>query len=434
VIAWTAFGVLALGCGLLTLVVISSETGIIGLLTGIVLAAIPVFPVVATFLWIDRYEAEPKSLLAFAFLWGAAVATFGALVINTASSEAIKASGGDPMSAAFLVAPFVEEGFKGLAVLIVLLLRRREFDGVVDGLVYAGLSGIGFAFVENVLYLGRTLADVGGVGLIFVFLLRCIVSPFAHPLFTSATGVGLGLAARSRNPAVKVLAPIGGYIVAVLLHGAWNLSASTGLQGFVVVYAIVQLPIFIGFVTLAVLARRREGRLIGRHLAIYADTGWLAGGEVGMLASLSARRDARGWAQRTGGSTAKRAMRDFQEIGSELAFLRERMLRGSAPADAGTQEQAMLASMSTLRGQFLPRTAGGPPGGPGTYPPGSPQPGAYPPGGPQPGTYPPGGYPPGGPPPGTYPPGPYPPGSSPGGSLPGNYPRAEPPGGYPPGS
>ena len=358
VIAWVAFGVLALGCGLLTLLVITSETGWLGLVTGVVLAAIPVFPVVATYLWLDRYEAEPPSLLAFAFCWGAAVATFGALVINTASSQAIKASGGDPMSSAFLVAPFVEEGFKGMAVLLVLLLRRREFDGVVDGLVYAGMAGIGFAFVENVLYLGRTLAEVGGTGTAFVFVLRCVVSPFAHPLFTSATGVGLGLAARSRNPMVKIFAPIGGYVVAVLLHGAWNLSASTGLRGFVLVYAVVQLPIFIGFIVVAVLARRREGRLISRHLAVYAGTGWLAGGEVGMLASLAARRDARGWAQRVGGADAKRAMRDFQEMASELAFLRERMLRGTAPADARTQEYAMLAAMSALRARFLPRTLG----------------------------------------------------------------------------
>jgi protease PrsW len=359
VLGWVAFAVLAVGCALLTLVVITSETGVVGLVTGSVLALIPVVPVVAIYLWLDRYEAEPRSLLLFAFGWGAAVATFGALVINTASSEAIEASGGDPTTSAFLVAPFVEEGFKGLAVLLVLLLRRREFDGIVDGLVYAGMAGIGFAFVENVLYLGRTLAEMGGEGTAFVFILRCVVSPFAHPLFTSATGVGLGIAARSRKAWVKVLAPLTGYAIAVLLHGAWNLSASTGLSGFVTVYVIVQLPIFIGFITLALVARRREGRLIGRHLAVYASTGWLAGGEVAMLASLSARRSARQWAARGGGAPARSAMRDFQEIGSELAFLRERMVRGTAPDDARQQEFAMLAAMSALRSRFLPRPGGG---------------------------------------------------------------------------
>jgi RsiW-degrading membrane proteinase PrsW (M82 family) len=355
VIAWVTFGVVALGCGLLTVLVINTETGALGLVTGTVLAAIPVVPVVATYLWLDRYEAEPPSLLAFTFFWGAAVATFGALVINTASSEAIKASGGDPTSSALLVAPFVEEGFKGLAVLLVLLLRRREFDGVVDGLVYAGMVGIGFAFVENVLYLGRALAESGASGVVLVFVVRCVVSPFAHPLFTSATGIGLGIAARTRNPLWRIGAPILGYLVAVVVHAAWNLSASSGLQGFEQIYVVVQLPIFVGFAVLAVMARRREGRLICKHLSVYASTGWLAPTEVEMLASLPARRDARGWAQRVAGKAAKRSMRDFQEMASELAFLRERMVRGTAPDDARTQEYAMLAAMSALRGGFLPQ-------------------------------------------------------------------------------
>ena len=355
VIGWTAFAALAVGCGLLTLVTITSETGLVGLVTGSVLALIPVIPVIGVYQWLDRYEAEPASMLLFAFAWGAAVATFGALVINTASVQAIRAAGEDPGLAAVVEAPVVEEFLKGFAILLVLLLRRREFDGIVDGLVYAGMAGVGFAFVENVLYLGRTLAETGGGGTAFVFVLRCVVSPFAHPLFTSATGVGFGIAVRSLRPAVRFLAPVAGYAVAVSLHGAWNLSTSTGLSGFMTTYVLVQLPIFVAFVALALGARRREGRLIQRHLAVYAATGWLAGGEVTMLGSLAARRDARRWAGGVGGPDARRAMRDFQEMGSELAFLRERMVRRTAPGQADRQEFAMLAAMAALRGRFLPR-------------------------------------------------------------------------------
>ena len=231
----------------------------------------------------------------------------------------------------------------------------REFDGVVDGIVYAGMAGIGFAFVENVLYLGRALSETGGTGTVFTFVLRCIVSPFAHPLFTAATGIGIGLAVRSRNPLVKIAAPLLGYCVAVLLHGAWNLSAASGLAGFASAYVLLQVPVFIGFATLAIVARRREGRLVARHLAVYGSTGWLTQAEVAMLASLPARRDARNWAARTGGPEARRAMQDFQELGSELAFLRERMARGTAAPDASTQEYAMLATASVLRGRFLPQ-------------------------------------------------------------------------------
>lgn len=359
VLGWSVLILLVVGSGLVTVLAITSETGGLGLLTGTVLAAVPVVPVVATYLWLDRYEAEPRSLLLFALAWGAGVATLGALVINTASVEAIRSAGGDVATAAVFVAPVVEESFKGLAVLIVLLVRRREFDGVIDGIVYAGMVGVGFAFVENVLYLGRTLADDGVAGTVAVFVMRCIASPFAHPLFTSAIGVGLGMAARTRNPLVRVVAPVLGWCVSVLLHGAWNLSAASGLSGFLTAFVLFQIPVFVAFLALAWFARHREGRLIARHLAVYGSTGWLSSDEVQMLASLPARREARGWAQRTGGGGARRAMRDFQELGSELAFLRERMARGTAPADAAIEERAMLAAMSSLRGVFLPRWSTG---------------------------------------------------------------------------
>ncbi len=354
VLVWVALVVVTGGCGLLTVAQITSVTGVLGLVTGAVLAAIPVVPVVAAFLWLDRYEAEPASLLAFAFAWGAGVATFGALAVNTASLEAIRDAGGDPSTTVLVVAPLTEEALKGAAVLLVLLLRRREFDGIVDGLVYAGLAGVGFAFVENVLYLGRGFADGGGAELATVFVVRCVVSPFAHPLFTGAIGVGLGIAVRTRRPLLRVAAPVAGFVVAVALHAAWNLSALSGLSGFLGLYLVVQVPIFAVFVGVAVAARRREGALIARHLDVYARTGWLTRSEVAMLASLSTRREARAWADRTGGAPARTAMSDFQDFGSELAFLRERMERGTAADDAPTQELALLAALSDRRAAFLP--------------------------------------------------------------------------------
>ena len=59
-----------------------------------------------------------------------------------------------PSVEAVYLAPVVEESVRGLAILLILWFQRRELDGVVDGLVYAGLAGAGFA-TENILYLGR---------------------------------------------------------------------------------------------------------------------------------------------------------------------------------------------------------------------------------------------------------------------------------------
>ncbi len=357
VIGHLAVVVISVLCGIATIAIISTETGPQGLVTGLMLASIPVFPVVATYLWLDRYEAEPAYLLAFTFIWGAFVATLGALFVNTASIETIRAAGGDPTMAAVLVAPLSEESFKGLAVLGVLLLRRREFDGVIDGIVYAGMVGVGFAFVENILYFGRAALDGTGSALV-VFGLRGVVSPFAHPLFTGATGIGLGIAARTRRGWLRVLAPGLGFAVAVFLHGAWNLSAASGMNGFVTGYVLLQAPVFIGFGALALLARRREGRLIASNLMVYRTTGWLAPAETAMLASLAERRQARQWAEARGGRVAERAMKEFQDLGGELAFLRERMVRGTASHQAQEHELDLLNRMTALRRVFTTPAGG----------------------------------------------------------------------------
>ena len=346
----TALGVtLIVACGLMVVAIIGSSTGVTGVLVGIALAAVPVFVVVPSLLWLDRFEAEPTPLLLFAFGWGAAVATFVAILVNSTSVAVLKASGGDITVAAVVIAPFVEETCKGLAVLLVFLYRRREFDGVVDGIVYAGVAGIGFAFTENVLYLGRALAEHGVDGLAVTFVLRCVFGPFAHPLFTMATGVGFGVAATTRVRWLRFAAPVLGWLLAITLHGLWNLSAVAGLRGFVSAYVVLQVPIFLGALGFALWSRRREGRLIGRHLQVYAETGWLTPGEVQMLADMPARRRARSLARSRGGRAAERAMRSFQDDASELALLRERMTRSGGGSSAEATEQQLLLRLSADR-------------------------------------------------------------------------------------
>src|SRR4051794_2029683 len=227
---------------LLVVMAIGSDTGLLGFAAGFVFALVPVCIVLPALLWLDRLEAEPVPQLLFAFGWGAVVATSAALLVNTYSLAVLTAHGGSVSTTSVLVAPWVEETAKGSIVLIILLWRRQEFDGVVDGIVYAGLAGLGFAFTENVLYLGRSLQENGASGLAVTFVLRCLFGPFAHPLFTMATGVGLGIAVQTRRAWLRVAAPVIGLMTAVLLHGLWNLSAIAGLRGFVWVYVVVQVP------------------------------------------------------------------------------------------------------------------------------------------------------------------------------------------------
>jgi len=237
---------------LVALGLISTSLGGAAVLVGAMAAVLPMLPVVAAFLWVDRWEPEPARLLLAAFLWGAGISVLGASMVNdtaTAFGEQVLGTGGGDLVGAVISAPVVEEALKGTFLVGLLWLRRREFDGVVDGIVYAGLVATGFAFTENVLYLGRAFAidglvgDSGGVAI--VFLMRGVLAPFAHPVFTAMTGIAVGLAVRHRDRARWALLPFIGYLAAVGLHSLWNASAGFGfLPTF---YGVIMVPLFGGF-------------------------------------------------------------------------------------------------------------------------------------------------------------------------------------------
>ncbi|MDQ6715692.1 MAG: PrsW family intramembrane metalloprotease [Actinomycetota bacterium] len=338
---------------------LTTSLGMSATVIGALFAAIPVLVVVPTFLWVDRYEAEPRRFLAFGLAWGALGAATGALLLNSFFEEVVLSLAGSTQAdllGAVVSAPLVEEALKGLGILLVIVLRRKQFDGVIDGIVYAGMIGAGFAFTENILYLGRMYVEYGQGGLTTVFILRGVMGPFAHPLFTACTGVGLGLAvSHLRSAGGKVTAGLLGYLCAVLLHLSWNLAAST--HHFFGAYFGFQVPVFAGFVGLVVWLRAREGRLIRQQLSRYADAGWLSHPEVVMLASLAARRQARSWARRHGGRPALRSMRSFQDSASDLALLRGRMARGCAGPAAARDELSLLQAVAAHRQGFIGTTA-----------------------------------------------------------------------------
>ena len=357
--AWVILGVAAVGLLLAAAVIsvyLGSIFGVQVALFSAAVAAIPLGIVIPTFLWLDRFEAEPTRFLLLAFGWGAFAATIISALLNTSAQAALKAVT-DPESAALgtavLVAPIVEETFKGLLVLLVWWLLRREFDGVTDGIVYAGVAAAGFAFTENIQYLAVAYQEGGTEAFTWTFVLRCLMAPFAHPMFTILTGIGVGVAATSRSRWAKVIAPVVGLALAILLHGLWNLGASLGGSGYLTIYFLVEVPIFLAFIGLIVWTRRREGRLIGRFLQPYADAGWLSESEVAMLGSMGRRREARVWARANAGTQGLAAMREFQDSASELALLRHRMSHSAADEHALATERLLMADLVARRRQFI---------------------------------------------------------------------------------
>lgn len=343
-----AAALVCLALGLALPVLVGVELGAMALVLGLALASLPVPLYVTMILWIDRFEAEPPALLGLSFLLGASGSVFTAAVANTAIAGI---AGDDPALRIWVVASgaVVEELCKG-AVLIGLFLRcRHEFDGVLDGIVYAGMVGLGFAMAENIQYYGHAAFAGGLTAGSRLFLLRGLLAPFAHPFFSAALGLGLGLTLRVRGPAAKLGLTVAGLLAAITLHVLWNLSAQRGSAAFTVTYELVMVPTFALGLLLIALEIRREGRLVANALLPEVHAGLLTPAEHTRLASVYGRIAARWRALRDGGYSAWRASARPHQLAGELALLRQRIASGVTTADTTTQatESTLVQALTT---------------------------------------------------------------------------------------
>jgi protease PrsW len=353
---------IALLLGLLVLLLIGIETGPVALLVGLVTATIPVPLYVILVLWIDRYEAEPPWMLAVAFFWGAVVAVFVAFLLNTTLGLIVSIitnnlKAGETF-AAVISAPIVEECAKAIILFIFFFAKKDEFDGVVDGIVYGALVALGFAMTENIQYYGKAALAGGGGGLTLTLLIRGAFAPFSHPLFTSMTGIGLGLARQTNNTAVKVVTPILGLLMAIFMHSIWNGSAAIFGGGvFVLTYILVMVPAFFIILVVITLALRREGQVVTEFLRADCESGFLTRQEYDELCSIKGRMGASFNAFSTGGIQQWRNRRRFNQLASELAFQRSRVARGVSTASKSLSEleSAYLQELQNLAHQARSR-------------------------------------------------------------------------------
>ncbi|MFC8571455.1 PrsW family intramembrane metalloprotease [Streptomyces sp. NPDC057245] len=360
--AWVRYGalitLLAIS-GLVILALVREQTGTQGFLVGLGLAVLPVPLLVAAFRWLDRVDPGPWQNLVFCFAWGACAAALIAIVANSFATRWIATATADPASADTLgttvIAPVVEESAKAAAVLLVFLFRRRDFTGIVDGVVFAGVTATGFAFTENILYLGTAFGTdqlTGGSGIASVtaatFFVRVVMSPFAHPLFTVLTGIGVGIAATRtghRHRLRRALLPLAGLLLAMGMHALWNGSASFGEYGFFAVYAAFMVPSFGLLTWLVIWTRQRELGTVRAELPAYVVAGWLTPAEPFALGSMRARRIARQQARRHAGKEGARAVTQYEACATSLAFLRQRGRRGRAGADFALRERQLLDAL-----------------------------------------------------------------------------------------
>ncbi len=283
------------------------------------IGALCALPMLFIYIWIprliDRYDPEPWWALALVLAWGAIAACGVACTINTGVEVGASAIGGKDfaeVAGACISAPIVEEGMKGLGVLGVFYFLRREFDGVVDGVIYATFAALGFAATENIIYYANAVkADPAGGALAATFVVRGILAPWGHPLYTSMTGIGFGIARETNRTWLKWMAPLGGYCAAMFLHCVWN-TAST-ISGFLF---ILMLPLWIlfvlAFIGILIWLVVRKGRIIRAHLQDEVLLGTLTREELALVTSpFGGLRATFGW----GGSAGRKFVRTAARLG-----------------------------------------------------------------------------------------------------------------------
>ena len=324
-----------------------------GTALGFVLSTIAMSVVLLCYLWLDRWEPEPPRLLVLAFLWGASIAIVVSVLLEAYIESAINpGQTATSFVTVAVVAPVVEEAAKGMFLLIMMTGRRRnELNSLTDCLVYAGVVAVGFAWLEDIFYIadGETLASS-----LVTAAMRLIMGPFAHPLFTTCTGVGVYFALRQRNTLAKVGYVVLGYLAAVVMHGLWNGSALVGVQAYFGVYVAWMMPIFGLAIALAVGSRRREQRIVAEKLPGMVAAGLVTPQEAGWLGSIGTRKQAVAAVRQSGGRAAGVAVQKFAAQVIELAFVRDRIDRGFG------DERVFALQTEEAYGVHAARAAAGP--------------------------------------------------------------------------
>ncbi|WP_285724633.1 PrsW family intramembrane metalloprotease [Psychromicrobium xiongbiense] len=344
--------------------------GVGGITVGFILSLFPLCAVLTSVWIIDRWDPKPKWMLGFALFWGIAGSIGTTLLIQPVyififMPKTLTSAQASQWLATF-EAPPVEEFSKGLGVLLIALFAKKYLDGPLDGVVYATVIAAGFAFTENIQYFGKAFAasQEQGQGAMLVgilFLIRGVLSPFGHALYTACTGLMIGFAARRGRNGYIIGSFFLGMIPAMYLHMVWNsanldwllstTSDITAQLGVLFLQCVMyQMPLIILWVVGLVFLIRSEAKLTHRRLAEYAEQGWFTPEEVTMLATPQGRRSAMSWARSVGRG---HSMKNFIRSSTTLAAIRQRILTGKNLRQNQNDEQELLDQITALRPSVL---------------------------------------------------------------------------------
>jgi RsiW-degrading membrane proteinase PrsW (M82 family) len=317
---------------------------LIGLFLVFIFGIVPMVIYALILWWFDRYEKEPLGLLIAAFLWGGIPAIvfslIAQLVLEVPISSFVSPLASDLIGAT-VVAPVTEEVFKGAALLLLLLFFRKEIDSPLDGIIYGGLVGFGFAAVENVFYFVGAFTESGLGGLALLTVFRAFLFGLNHALFTGLTGLGLALARTATRWPVKVGAPVMGLLLGMTAHGVHNGSVALGAE--------LCWPCLITFasdwggvvvlVGVMIWAAVQEQRWITTYLVDEVERGTLSQEDYAVVGSSIARLVQRAHTLYSGDLKRWSGLGRYYRLATELAFAKRRLAR--FPGEKDTEERVV---------------------------------------------------------------------------------------------
>ncbi|WP_347041576.1 PrsW family intramembrane metalloprotease [Brachybacterium nesterenkovii] len=364
IVAWVLAGVLGLILAVTLLIgfasfVMAGQSNPVLWPVYAAIAFVSLLVIIGIIVLADRWDPQPLPLLLIAVFWGAAIAASAAYILNTALIIFIYSMTGSEGAADFLggaaVAPIVEETSKGLGLVVLLLVARKAFNGPLDGLVYGALIGGGFAFVENIGYY-LNLVDAGGTitDSIMIITIRGVIGIFGHAIYTSLTGVIMGLVVRKWGTIPALVAFLVATWPGIALHALWNggsslMMGAMGLMGLIIMLILEMFESALWLCLIGYLVFD-ESRLTRIRLGDYANQGWLTHEEVDMLATWKGRREGRRWARAIG---APQVMRRFIRESADLASNRQRLLADGANPKAVAEERRLLDRLTANRQELL---------------------------------------------------------------------------------
>lgn len=202
----------------------------------IYLLFLALLPVSCFMIWIyykDRYEKEPPKTLLKYFLLGILVSIlsiFIELYLNKFDIFYGLLSG---IYIAFFVTAFTEEGLKSI-ILIPILLREKNFNEKLDGIIYSIFLSLGFATIENIIYLMKEKSELT----FSLGITRGLISIPSHIMFAITMGYYISKYKFTKDDYKKNKYLYFAVIIPILLHGVFDFILMIGYRWAIIVFIV----------------------------------------------------------------------------------------------------------------------------------------------------------------------------------------------------